>query len=64
MIEAQLNQDWILLADLLEFELTPVLEDWRMILPVIMEKAQGPDAEPILSGPGILDCRATRSELL
>jgi hypothetical protein len=36
MIEAQTNQDWILLADLLEYELVPILEDWRQIIPIIL----------------------------
>ncbi len=40
MIEAQANQDWILLADLLEYELIPILEDWRQIIPVILKKTQ------------------------
>jgi hypothetical protein len=48
MIEAQMNQDWVLLADLLQYELIPVLEDWRLILPVVLEKAEGADAEPIM----------------
>ena len=63
MIEAQLNQDWILLADLLEYELVPVLEDWRAILPVIMEKAQGGETEPLLSSPGVLDPRVPKAEM-
>lgn len=39
MIEAQADQDWVLLADMLEYELIPALEDWRGIIPVILEKA-------------------------
>ncbi len=40
MIEAQTNQDWILLADLLEYELIPILEDWRYIIPVILDETK------------------------
>jgi hypothetical protein len=40
MIEAQGNQDWILLADLLEYELIPVLEDWRHIIPIILDETK------------------------
>lgn len=40
MIEAQTNQDWVLLADLLEYELIPILEDWRQIIPVILGETQ------------------------
>jgi hypothetical protein len=40
MIEAQTNQDWILLADLLEYELVPILEDWRQIIPSILDETQ------------------------
>ena len=64
MIEAQLNQDWILLADLLEYELIPVLEDWRVILPVVMEKARGGEAESNLGGAGALDPREFQPELV
>lgn len=40
MIEAQTNQDWILLADLLEYELIPTLEDWRYIVPAILDETK------------------------
>jgi hypothetical protein len=46
MIEAQTNQDWILLADLLEYELIPVLEDWRQIIPIILGETQTEALEP------------------
>jgi len=32
MVARQEDQDWILLADLLEYELAPILEDWKTIL--------------------------------
>ncbi len=32
MVDRQQEQDWILLADLLEYELAPLLEDWRTLL--------------------------------
>jgi hypothetical protein len=49
MIEAQTNQDWVLLADLLEFELVPVLEDWRQIIPVILKEAQAASSEGLIA---------------
>lgn len=33
MISAQENYDWVMLADLLEYELSPNLELWKGILP-------------------------------
>jgi len=47
MIEAQINQDWILLADLLECELQPVLQDWRQIIPVVLQKTQEKGADHV-----------------
>ena len=32
MLEANQHQDWVLLADLLEYEMTPFYEDWREAL--------------------------------
>jgi hypothetical protein len=32
MLEANENQDWVLLADLLEYEMIPLYEDWREAL--------------------------------
>lgn len=32
ILDAQLNEDWILLADLLEYEITPFLKEWQGIL--------------------------------
>lgn len=40
MIEAQTNQDWILLADLLEYELLPVLQDWRQVIPAVLDETR------------------------
>ncbi len=38
MFDAQTDQDWVLLADMLEYELTPALEDWRQIIYTILEQ--------------------------
>ncbi len=59
MIEAQMNQDWILLADLLEYESVPVLQDWRAILPLIMEQAQCSGEDPVFAKMGTLETCAT-----
>lgn len=48
MIEAQTNQDWVLLSDLLEYELVPVLEDWRRIIPEILGEAQAASSEGLV----------------
>ena len=32
MLEANENQDWVLLADLLEYEMTPFYKDWQELL--------------------------------
>lgn len=32
MLEANKNQDWVLLADLLEYEIIPFYEDWQKVL--------------------------------
>ncbi len=37
MIEAQSDQDWVLMADMLEYELIPNLEEWRRIIPEILK---------------------------
>ncbi len=39
MIEAQTDQDWILLADIMQYELIPSLEEWRGIIQVLLEKS-------------------------
>ena len=39
MIRAQESEDWILLSDLLEFELVPLFDDWMKILPAIESEA-------------------------
>ncbi|MBI4378742.1 MAG: hypothetical protein HY578_06580 [Nitrospinae bacterium] len=38
MHSAQVNQDWITLADLLEYELTPLIEDWIYIIPSLQHE--------------------------
>jgi hypothetical protein len=32
MLEANQNQDWVLIADLLEYEMTPLYKDWEEVL--------------------------------
>jgi len=36
----QTNKDWIAVADLLEYELAPLINDWKDILPVISSELQ------------------------
>jgi hypothetical protein len=38
MLHVQEEDDWIMLADLLEYELVPLLEEWKSILPLLKEK--------------------------
>jgi len=38
MLHVQEEEDWIMLADLLEYELIPLLEEWKSILPLLKEK--------------------------
>ena len=38
MIKVQEEEDWIMLADLLEYELIPLLEEWKSILPLLKKK--------------------------
>jgi len=38
MLKVQENEDWVMLADLLEYELIPLLKEWNEILPVLQEK--------------------------
>lgn len=38
MLHVQEEDDWIMLADLLEYELSPLLEEWKSILPLLKEK--------------------------
>ncbi len=35
MLEANQNQDWVLMADLLEYEMIPFYEDWQEVLSTI-----------------------------
>ena len=32
MLEANQNQDWVLMADILEYEMIPLYEDWKEVL--------------------------------
>jgi hypothetical protein len=38
MLHVQEEDDWIMLADLLEYELVPLLKEWKSILPLLKEK--------------------------
>ncbi len=40
MIEVQENEDWVLLADLLEYEFLPVVEKWRLIVQELEKNIQ------------------------
>jgi hypothetical protein len=33
MVDANKNQDWVLLADLLEYEILPYYQEWSDLLP-------------------------------
>ena len=37
MLHVQEEEDWIMLADLLEYELIPLLEEWKSILPLLKQ---------------------------
>jgi len=37
MMEALENQDWVMLADALEYEVVPILEDWLLVVPAILQ---------------------------
>jgi hypothetical protein len=39
MLTAQSDEDWVLLSDLLEYELLPAIQCWKDILPLIEETA-------------------------
>lgn len=47
MIQAQTDQDWVLMADMLEYELIPALEEWRQIIPAIQEKTAADQPVPV-----------------
>ena len=38
ILHVQEEEDWIMLADLLEYELIPLLEEWKSILPLLKKK--------------------------
>jgi len=38
MIQVQEGEDWVMLADLLEYELTPLLSEWKSILILLKER--------------------------
>jgi hypothetical protein len=46
LFNAQTDQDWVLLADMLEYELIPALEEWEQIIQLIMVTS---DAEQAIS---------------
>jgi hypothetical protein len=38
MLKVQENEDWVMLADLLEYELTPLLRGWESITQILMKQ--------------------------
>lgn len=38
--DSQAKKDWVMLADLLEYELTPYLEEWQSVLPLFVRAVQ------------------------
>mgnify|MGYP001189830905 CR=1 FL=1 len=38
--DSQDKKDWVMLADLLEYELTPYLEEWQSVLPLFVRAVQ------------------------
>ncbi len=40
MWRVQVEEDWVMLSDLLEYELLPIMEAWKEILPLLEEKAR------------------------
>ncbi len=42
MLSAQQDQDWVLLSDLLEYELASKLEDWKQVIPVLQKQILSP----------------------
>jgi len=38
MHSAQIDQDWVMLSDLLEYELIPIIENWINIIPSFQEE--------------------------
>jgi hypothetical protein len=43
MWNAQQDEDWVMLSDLLEYELLPLMEGWKEILPLIQAAARHAD---------------------
>ena len=40
MHQVQKDEDWVMLADLLEYELVPALDEWKLILSVLQAKKE------------------------
>ncbi len=40
MLKVQEDEDWVMLADLLEYELIPLLKEWNEILAVLQDKGK------------------------
>ena len=38
--DSQTKKDWVMLADILEYELNPYLEEWQSILPLFVRAVQ------------------------
>ncbi|MFP4070638.1 MAG: hypothetical protein ACLFTB_01200, partial [Desulfovibrionales bacterium] len=41
ILEVQENEDWTLLADIMEFEFTPVVEQWKTIIATLRDDISG-----------------------
>lgn len=42
MLSAQQDQDWVLLSDLLEYELVSKLEEWKKVIPLLQDQISSP----------------------
>ena len=49
MLKVQCDEDWVMLSDLLEYEMLPMMDGWKEILPLIEEAARDrkPGAERV-----------------
>lgn len=51
MLQAQTDQDWVLLADMIEYELIPALTDWRQIICSILKQTTSSPVVDLSSEP-------------
>lgn len=45
MLAAQSDEDWVMLSDLIEYELLPIMKGWKEILPLIEEAARNQEGK-------------------